>query len=100
MPCFEQVYFKYLTQKYKEWLNTDNKIFEKSYVSKIPKPSKYCEVLFDANVLVIKKLVKDIGNLTPNVHKEQKKIFLYDDSSIIAHTFFTEVNKKKFSLTD
>ena len=26
--------------------------------------------------------------------KNEKKKFLYDDSSIITHTFFTEVNKK------
>ena len=26
--------------------------------------------------------------------KNEKKNFLYDDSSIITHTFFTEVNKK------
>ena len=74
-------------------LNTD-KIFEKSYINKIPKPLKYCEELFDPNVLVIKKLVKDLGDLTPIVHKERKKIFLYDDSSIITHICFTEVNKK------
>ena len=81
-------------------LNTDNKIFEKSYINKIPKPLKYCEELFDPNVLVIKKLVKDLGDLTPIVHKERKKkFFLYDDSSIITHICFTEVNKK-FSLTD
>ena len=75
-------------------LNTD-KIFEKSYINKIPKPLKYCEELFDPNVLVIKKLVKDLGDLTPIVHKERKKKnFLYDDSSIITHICFTEVNKK------
>ena len=51
-----------------ELLNTDNKIFETSYINKIPKPLKYWKELFDANVLVIKKLVKDIGNLTPIVH--------------------------------
>ena len=39
-------------------------------------------------------LTKDIGDLTPIVHKERKKNFLYDDSIIITHTFFTEVNKK------
>ena len=75
-------------------LNTDNKIFEKSYINKIPKLLKYGEELFDANVLVIQKLGKDIGDLTPIVHKEWKKNFLYDDTSIITHIFFTEVNKK------
>ena len=91
---FEQAYFEYPTKTYREWLNTDNKIFEKSYINKIPKLLKYGEELFDANVLVIQKLGKDIGDLTPIVHKEWKKNFLYDDTSIITHIFFTEVNKK------
>ena len=67
---FEQAYFEYPTKTYREWLNTDNKIFEKSYINKIPKLLKYGEELFDANVLVIQKLGKDIGDLTPIVHKE------------------------------
>ena len=75
MPFFQQACFEYLTKTYREWLNTNNKIFEKSYTNKIPRPLKYCEELFDANVLVIKKLVIDIGNLTPIVHKERKKNF-------------------------
>ena len=75
---FEQAYFEYPTKTYREWLNTDNKIFEKSYINKIPKLLKYCKELLDANVLVIKKVVKDIGDLTSIVHKERKK---YDDDS-------------------
>ena len=77
---FEQACFEYPTKLYREWLNTDNtdnKIFENSYLNKIPKPLKYCEELFDATVLVIKKLVIDIGNLTPIVHKERKKKFIW-----------------------
>ena len=91
-PFFQQAYFEYPTKKYRDWLKTDFTIFEKPYITKIPKLLKYCEELFDPNVFVIKKLVKDIGDLTPIVHKET--FFLYDDSSIITYTFFTEVNKK------
>ena len=72
---FQQAFFEYPTKKYKDWLKTDFTIFEKPYITKIPKPLKYYEELFDANVLVIKKLVKNIGNLTPVVHKERKKKF-------------------------
>ena len=32
--------------------------------------------MFDENVLEIKKLVKDIGDLTPLIHKEQKKFYM------------------------
>ena len=75
---FQQAFFEYPTKKYKDWIKTDFTIFEKPYITKIPKPLKYYEELFDANVLVIKKLVKNIGNLTPVVHKERKKkIFIW-----------------------
>ena len=47
------------------------------YIKKIRKPLSVCEQLFDKKVLEIKKLVKDIGNLTPLIHKEQKIIFFY-----------------------
>ena len=49
------------TKKYKEWLGTDKRIFMKLYIEKIPKLLKYCDELFDKNVLEIKQLVKDIG---------------------------------------
>ena len=94
MPFFQQACFEYPTKKYRKWLKTNTKIFEKSYTNKIPRPLKYCEELFDANVLVIKKLIIDIGNLTPIVHKERKIFFLYGGSSIITHIFSTKVNKK------
>ena len=62
-------------------------------IETIPKPLSFCEELFDRNVLKIKKLVKDIGDLTPLIHKEQKTLFLYDDSNIITDTFLMEINK-------
>ena len=49
--------------------------------------------MFDKDVLEIKQLVKDIGDLNALTHREQKKIVLYDDSNIISNTFFTELNK-------
>ena len=51
------------TKKYGEWLSTDNRTFMKPYMKKIPKPLKYCDELFDKDVLEIKQLVKDIGDL-------------------------------------
>ena len=49
---------------------------------------------FDKNVLPIKKLVKDIGDLNNLTIKETKNIFLYDDSNLTSNIFFTELNKK------
>ena len=38
--------------------------------------------------------MKKIGDIKKIVYKEQKIFFLYDDSNIIDHTFFTELDKK------
>ena len=65
----------------------------KQYIKKIPKLRKYCEELFDKDVLEIKQLVKDIGDLKTLIHREQKRNILYDDSNLISDTFFTELNK-------
>ena len=64
------------TKKYKEWLGTDNRIFMRPCIKKIPKPLKYCEELFDKDVLEIKQLVKDIGDLNTLIHREQKNFVL------------------------
>ena len=80
--------------KYKKWLGTDNAIFCKQIIKKIPAPLSFCEQSFDKNVLELTKIVKGIGDLTPVIHKEQNKFFLHDDSNIITNTFFTEFNKK------
>ena len=50
-------------------------------------------------ILPIKKLVKDIGDLNNLTIKETRNFFLYDDSNLITNTFFTEINKKKYSVT-
>ena len=81
------------TKKYKEWLGTDKTLFMKPYIKKIPKPLKYCEELFDKDVLKIKQLAKDIGDVNTLIHREQKKIVLYGDSNIVSNIFFTELNK-------
>ena len=49
--------------------------------------------MFDKNVLEVRKLIKDIGDLNTFIHREQKKTVLYDDSNIISNIFFTELNK-------
>ena len=43
------------------------------YIKKVPKPLKYCEELFQKDVLEIKQLLKDIGDLNTLIHREQKK---------------------------
>ena len=52
-----------------------------------------CETLFDKNVLPIKKLVKDIGNLDNLVIRETKNFFLYDDSNLITNNSLQKLIK-------
>ena len=49
--------------------------------------------MFDNDILEIKQLVKDIGDLNTLIKREQKKIVLYDNINIVSNTFFTELNK-------
>ena len=78
---------------YKLWLGTDSQIFNTNFTTKLPRPLHLAELLFDKNVIPIKRIVKNIGNLNKVIEKEQE-IFLHDDRDIIIHTFFTEVDKK------
>ena len=61
----------------------------KPYIKTIPKSLTFYEELFDKNVLEIKKLVKDIGDLTPLIHKEQKNFF-YMMIAILLLTHFLQ----------
>ena len=79
---------------YKLWLETDYEIFDTNFITKLPRPLHLAELLFDKNVIPIKRLVKNISDLNKIIGKEQEKLFLYNDSDIITLTFFTEVNKK------
>ena len=49
--------------------------------------------LLDKNVIPIKNLAEKMGDLS-KLMLEQKNYFLYDDSNIINHTFYTELNRK------
>ena len=50
--------------------------------------------MFNKDVLEIKQLVKDIGDLNALIHWEQKNFACYDDDrNIISNTFLTEINK-------
>ena len=50
--------------------------------------------MFNKDVLEIKQLAKDIGDLNALIHWEQKNFACYDDDrNIISNTFLTEINK-------
>ena len=60
---------------YNKWFKTGYTIFDEPTTVDIPEPISQCEKLFDKNVLPIKKLVKDIGNLDNLTIKETNFVF-------------------------
>ena len=51
------------------------------------------EKLFDKDVIEVKDLVKDIGDVGKLSKREQKSFILYDNNNVIKETFFTEIKK-------
>ena len=96
MPLTDEPMMNFFTSNnsYSKWFKNDYNVLYSTSLIDIPEPLTQCEKLFDKNVLPIKKLVKDIGELDNLTIKETKNFFLYDDSNLISNTFFTELNKK------
>ena len=78
-------------KKYLEWFSVNYSVLYKTSLVDIPKPLIDCEKLFDKNVIVIKKLVKDIGDLKDLISTILKDFYLYDDSNFIQGTFFYRI---------
>ena len=95
MPLTDEPFMNFFISNnlYLKWLKNDYNVFYSTSLVNVPEPLSDCEKLFDKNVLPIKKLVKDIGNLN-NLTIKETIFFLYDDSNFITNTFFTELNKK------
>ena len=81
--------------RYKKYLNSDREIFKKPYFKKIPSTLAAAELLFDKDVLEIKDLVTKTQNIIneQNYPDAQRNFVLYDNSSIVQETFFTELKK-------
>ena len=80
--------------KYKDYLDSNDGIFFFNSYKDLPGDLDDCEKLFDKDVLEIKKLVNDIGQLKEITEHEQLNLALYDDSSIIEETFIQRFNKQ------
>ena len=61
--------------RYTKWFKNNYNVFYSPSVVDIPESLTKCEELFDYNVLPIKKLVKDIGDLNNLTIKETKSFF-------------------------
>ena len=83
--CFDRTYDKSLKSTYKIFNEISFKPL--SIFGDLNQAKK----VFDKNVTPIKNLVEKIGDL---LMLQQKNYFLYDDSNIINHTFYTELNRK------
>lgn len=82
LTSFPFMKFKISNKLYCKWLDKHScNIFYKVDLSDITESLDSCEKLFDKNVLPIKKLVKDIGDLDNLMVKETKNVYLYDDSN-------------------
>ena len=80
--------------KYKDYLDSNDGIFYFDSYKDLPNDLDDCEKLFDKDVLEIKKLVNDIGQLKEITEYEQLNLALYDDSNIIEETFIQRFNKQ------
>ena len=80
--------------KYENYLNSNNGIFYFDSYKDLPDDLAECEKLFDEEVLKIKKLVGDIGEINALTEDEQLNLILYDDSNIIEETFILRFNKQ------
>ena len=67
--------------KYKDYLDSNNGIFYFDSYKDLPADLDDCEKLFDKDVLEIKKLVNDIGQLKEITEYEQLNLALYDESN-------------------
>ena len=81
-------------QNYNPWLSSNKIIYSVSTKKILPGILKDVKNLFDKNVIPIKNLFREIGDIKKIIHKEHKNLFLYDNSNLLTHTFFTEANKK------
>ena len=80
--------------KYENYLNSNNGIFYFDSYKNLPDDLAECEKLFDEEVLKVKKLVADIGEINELTEDEQLNLILYDDSNIIEETFIQRFNKQ------
>ena len=86
--------FVYNDWKHNSWLQSNQFILNRPTYKLLPGTLQEAEEIFDKNVLPIKKLVKETGDTKKIVYKEQKIFFLHDDSNIIDHTLYAELNKR------
>ena len=92
---FKKTFLKFICSKpkYSNHLNSDDGIFFYNSTKDLPDTLIECEKLFDEEVLKIKKLVTDIGQISETTENEHLNLTFYDDSNLIEETFIQRFNK-------
>ena len=92
---FKKTFLKFICSKpkYSNYLNSDDGIFFYNSTKDLPDTLIECEKLFDEEVLKIKKLVTDIGQISETTENEHLNLTFYDDSNLIEETFVQRFNK-------
>ena len=92
---FKNSFMKFVCSKlkYENYLNSNIGIFYFDSYKDLPNDLAECKKLFDEEVLKIKKIVADIGELKEITEDEQLNLILYDDSNLIEETFIQRFNK-------
>ena len=91
---FKKSFMSFVCSKYENYLNSNNGIFYFDSYKDLPDDLAECEKLFDEEVLKIKKLVRDIGEINELTEDEQLNLILYDDTNTIEETFIQRFNKQ------
>ena len=81
-------------QNYNSWLWSNKSTYSVSIKKILPRTLKDAENLFDKNIIPIKNLVREIGDIKKIIHQEHKNFLLFDDSNLLTHTFLQKLIKK------
>ena len=94
-PQYGFAIFRSSDRTYDKWFKSTCKIFNGINSKPLSIFGDLIEAkkVFNKNVNPIKNLIEKIGDQS-KLMLEQKNYFLYDDSNIINHTFYTELNRK------
>ena len=92
---FKKTFLKFICSKpkYSSYLNSHDVVFFYNSTKDLPDTLTECEKLFDEEVLKIKKLVEDIGQISEITENEHLNLTFYDDSNLIEETFVQRFNK-------
>ena len=79
---------------YKLWLGTDYEIFNTNFITNLARPLHLAKLLFDKNIIPVKSLVKNIGDLNQIIQKEQEIFFYAMIATLLLKHFLQKLIRK------